>query len=124
MSVREFHDATIDTFLTVEDRIVLEMEDVSVYADPEIPDGTHESGKLTISNVRRVLEDGVDVTRPSFSFEYGRVLDLVQTSEGITLRVEWQFPDPRATRFAEYTIYGNTMHWEPAASFPPIGEPS
>lgn len=117
--MREFHDATIDVFTTKGSDLLLEMEDVGVYEEAAVPDGTHETGTFTIFGVKRLLENGEEVTAPTCAFSYGRILDLTVTEDGVVLLVEWQFADPSISRFAEYKIYGEGTSWVPSASFPP-----
>jgi hypothetical protein len=112
--MREYHDATIDSLVAAGNRVIIEMESVSVYGELSIPDGSLESGRLMINNVTRVLENGVEVAQPTCAPDYGRVFDLSHSDECVTLQVEWQFYNPtgpRSTSWAEYKIFGSDMEW-------------
>jgi hypothetical protein len=71
--MRTFHDAVIVRFTALNNRIVIDINEVSNYDESE---SSRETGKLIVEGVSCFMENHKQVDAPTFSFDDGQILDL------------------------------------------------
>lgn len=106
--MRTFHDAVVVRFITMKDRIEIDIEGVSNYTGNEL---NREAGKLIVQGVSCITENQRQVGGPSFTFDDGQILDLEMDNRCLKLLVEWESYSSNSTDVAEYEIHGDSIRW-------------